>query len=125
MILFSCLSSFISSCRSPFFFVFIIVICLEHITFFEHIFEQTLHLFYCKQNTCCRYCCCICSYIQHTHTEPITEILGGPDLFLNKGSTINLTCIVRFAPEPSPTLSWAHNREVCKTIEKLIPHLLY
>ncbi|XP_063710003.1 zwei Ig domain protein zig-8 [Culicoides brevitarsis] len=43
--------------------------------------------------------------------EPITEILGGPDLFLNKGSTINLTCIVRFAPEPSPTLSWAHNRE--------------
>lgn len=45
-------------------------------------------------------------------TEPVTEIMGGPDLFLNRGSTINLTCIVRFAPEPSPTLSWSHNRTV-------------
>ncbi|XP_048509164.1 zwei Ig domain protein zig-8-like isoform X2 [Athalia rosae] len=43
--------------------------------------------------------------------EPITEIIGGPDLFINKGSTINLTCHVKFAPEPPPTMIWSHNRE--------------
>lgn len=45
-------------------------------------------------------------------TEPVTEIVGGADLFINKGSTINLTCIVRYAPEPPPAMTWSHNREV-------------
>lgn len=45
-------------------------------------------------------------------TEPVTEIVGGQDLFINKGSTINLTCIVRYAPEPVPAMVWSHNREV-------------
>ncbi|XP_037040736.1 zwei Ig domain protein zig-8 isoform X2 [Bradysia coprophila] len=44
--------------------------------------------------------------------EPITEIHGGPDLFINKDSTINLTCVVKFAPEPPPAMVWSHNREV-------------
>lgn len=44
--------------------------------------------------------------------EPVTEIIGGSDLFINKGSTINLTCIVRYAPEPPPAMVWSHNREV-------------
>ncbi|KAG8270247.1 hypothetical protein J6590_089567 [Homalodisca vitripennis] len=44
--------------------------------------------------------------------EPITDILGGPELFINKRSTINLTCLVRFAPEPPPVMIWSHNREV-------------
>ncbi|PNF40673.1 hypothetical protein B7P43_G03795 [Cryptotermes secundus] len=43
--------------------------------------------------------------------EPITEILGGSDLFINRGSTINLTCLVKFAPEPPPVMLWSHNRE--------------
>ncbi|KAH0813153.1 hypothetical protein GEV33_009638 [Tenebrio molitor] len=47
-----------------------------------------------------------------TIVEPITEILGGPDLFINMGSTINLTCLVRFAPEPPPSMLWAHNAQV-------------
>lgn len=47
-----------------------------------------------------------------TNTEPITEIHGGPDIFINKGSTINLTCVVKFAPEPPPAMVWSHNREV-------------
>ncbi|KAG5674201.1 hypothetical protein PVAND_004183 [Polypedilum vanderplanki] len=46
-----------------------------------------------------------------TVVEPVTEIIGGADLFINKGSTINLTCIVRYAPEPPPTMTWSHNRE--------------
>ncbi|XP_022900547.1 neurotrimin-like isoform X2 [Onthophagus taurus] len=44
-----------------------------------------------------------------TVVEPITEILGGNDLYINMGSTINLTCLVRYAPEPPPTMSWSHN----------------
>lgn len=54
----------------------------------------------------------ICNYF---FTEPVTEIVGGADLFINKGSTINLTCIVRYAPEPPPAMTWSHNREVSKS----------
>ncbi|XP_050743199.1 zwei Ig domain protein zig-8 isoform X2 [Drosophila biarmipes] len=44
--------------------------------------------------------------------EPVTDIIGGPELHINRGSTINLTCIVKFAPEPPPTVIWSHNREI-------------
>lgn len=44
--------------------------------------------------------------------EPITIIVGAPDLFVNKGSTINLTCVVKYAPEPPPMMIWSHNTEV-------------
>lgn len=44
--------------------------------------------------------------------EPVTEIAGGPDLFINKDSTINLTCLVRYAPEPPSTIVWSHDHEV-------------
>ncbi|KAH8354721.1 hypothetical protein KR084_003283, partial [Drosophila pseudotakahashii] len=44
--------------------------------------------------------------------EPVTDIIGGPELHINRGSTINLTCIVKFAPEPPPTVTWSHNREI-------------
>ncbi|XP_076646542.1 zwei Ig domain protein zig-8 [Halictus rubicundus] len=47
-----------------------------------------------------------------TIVEPVTVIVGAPDLFVNKGSTINLTCVVKFAPEPPPTMSWSHNSEI-------------
>ncbi|XP_050450409.1 zwei Ig domain protein zig-8-like isoform X2 [Cataglyphis hispanica] len=41
--------------------------------------------------------------------EPVTEIAGGPDLYINKDSTINLTCYVKFTPEPPSSLTWSHN----------------
>ncbi|KOX75308.1 hypothetical protein WN51_14230 [Melipona quadrifasciata] len=44
-------------------------------------------------------------------SEPVTIIVGAPDLFVNKGSTINLTCVVRYAPEPPPMMIWSHNTE--------------
>ncbi|XP_032594111.1 zwei Ig domain protein zig-8 [Drosophila grimshawi] len=44
--------------------------------------------------------------------EPITDIIGGPELHINMGSTINLTCTVKFAPEPPPAVVWSHNREL-------------
>jgi len=49
-------------------------------------------------------------------SEPTTEILGGPELFIDQGSTINLTCLVQFAPEPPPTIGWMHEKQVSGTI---------
>lgn len=46
-------------------------------------------------------------------TEPITTVLGGPDLYINAGSTINLTCIVQNLPIPPSFVVWTHNNEVC------------
>ncbi|KAG5871740.1 hypothetical protein JTB14_011328 [Gonioctena quinquepunctata] len=47
-----------------------------------------------------------------SYLEPITEIFGSPELFINMGSTINLTCIVQYAPEPPPNIIWSQNSEV-------------
>ncbi|KAK9506253.1 hypothetical protein O3M35_008222 [Rhynocoris fuscipes] len=33
-------------------------------------------------------------------------------MFIQRGSTINLTCLVRFAPEPPPAVLWSHNSKV-------------
>ncbi|KAF5293968.1 hypothetical protein FQA39_LY13581 [Lamprigera yunnana] len=41
--------------------------------------------------------------------EPDTEIVGGPELFIDRGSTINLTCVVRHSPEPPAYIYWNHN----------------
>ncbi|KAL4131007.1 hypothetical protein QTP88_008367 [Uroleucon formosanum] len=41
--------------------------------------------------------------------EPITTIIGGPDMFINKGSTMNLTCIIKHSPEPPPLIYWTHD----------------
>ncbi|XP_011504539.1 PREDICTED: protein turtle homolog B-like isoform X3 [Ceratosolen solmsi marchali] len=41
--------------------------------------------------------------------EPVTDILGGPDLYIDRGSTINLTCIVLHSPEPPLFIFWNHN----------------
>ncbi|EEB15500.1 conserved hypothetical protein [Pediculus humanus corporis] len=41
--------------------------------------------------------------------EPITTIFGGPDIYINKGSTMNLTCVVKHSPEPPPAIFWTHN----------------
>ncbi|XP_047000692.1 zwei Ig domain protein zig-8-like [Schistocerca americana] len=43
---------------------------------------------------------------------PTATILGGPDLYVNKGSTINLTCTIRYSPEPPAFIFWYHHDEV-------------
>lgn len=43
--------------------------------------------------------------------EPVTTVLGGPEMYINKGSTINLTCVVKHSPEPPPAIHWTHNQE--------------
>jgi len=44
--------------------------------------------------------------------EPITTIIGSPDLYIDTGSTINLTCVVKHLPEPPPAIYWTHNSAV-------------
>ncbi|KAL7633344.1 UNVERIFIED_CONTAM: hypothetical protein RMT77_016215 [Armadillidium vulgare] len=41
--------------------------------------------------------------------EPETRILGGQDIYINSGSTINLTCIVLHSPTPPTYILWYQN----------------
>ncbi|XP_046403242.1 obscurin-like protein 1 isoform X2 [Ischnura elegans] len=43
---------------------------------------------------------------------PTATILGAPDLHVDKGSTINLTCIIKYSPEPPAYIFWYHHDEV-------------
>ena len=45
-------------------------------------------------------------------TEPHTEILGGADMHVDWGSTINLTCVSKFSPVPPLDVIWYHNNKV-------------
>lgn len=56
----------------------------------------------------------IIAYSSYTFfvSEPITTLLGAPELYINKGSTMNLTCMVKHSPEPPPSIYWTHNSQV-------------
>ncbi|ENN74097.1 hypothetical protein YQE_09070, partial [Dendroctonus ponderosae] len=43
---------------------------------------------------------------------PTAQVLGGPDLYVDMGSTINLTCSVKYSPEPPAYIFWYHGGEV-------------
>ena len=45
-------------------------------------------------------------------SEPVTSIVGEPEMFINKGSTMNLTCVVRHSPEPPTAIYWTHDHKV-------------
>jgi hypothetical protein len=45
-------------------------------------------------------------------TVPTATILGGPDIHVDKGSTINLTCTIKYSPEPPAYIFWYHHDEV-------------
>ena len=44
-------------------------------------------------------------------TEPVTEIVGAPDVYVEEGATMNLTCIVKDSPEPPQFIAWYHNKK--------------
>lgn len=46
--------------------------------------------------------------------EPVTMIVGEPEMYINKDSTMNLTCVVRHSPEPPLTIYWTHDHEVSR-----------
>jgi len=41
--------------------------------------------------------------------EPYTVVLGGPDMHVDQGSTINLTCVSKFNPTPPGDVTWYLN----------------
>jgi len=43
--------------------------------------------------------------------EPYTEILGGPNIYLEEGFTMNLTCLVKDSPEPPQYIFWYQNEQ--------------
>ncbi|XP_069951322.1 zwei Ig domain protein zig-8 [Cherax quadricarinatus] len=43
--------------------------------------------------------------------EPRGEILGSPDLYVQKGSMINLTCVLYDLPEPPLYVRWYHSNK--------------
>ena len=43
---------------------------------------------------------------------PTARILGKPEMFVNVGSTINITCIVENAPVPNNVVRWMHKEQV-------------
>lgn len=40
---------------------------------------------------------------------PVATILGKPEMFVDVGSTINITCIVQHTPGPPSIVQWQHN----------------
>lgn len=54
------------------------------------------------------------SFLFYYFTEPSTEIIGAPDLYIESGSTINLTCVVNNSPEPPAFIFWNHNNAVSR-----------
>ncbi|XP_069163039.1 LOW QUALITY PROTEIN: kin of IRRE-like protein 1 [Procambarus clarkii] len=41
--------------------------------------------------------------------EPETVIIGGPDVYINTGSRLALTCSVKYSPEPPAFIFWYHD----------------
>ncbi|KAK3859598.1 hypothetical protein Pcinc_034300 [Petrolisthes cinctipes] len=53
------------------------------------------------------------SYVVHLNVfEPQARIIGSPDIHVDMGSAINLTCIIRDSPEPPTYIFWYHNGKV-------------
>lgn len=50
-----------------------------------------------------------------TFLVPTAAIHGAPDLHFDKGSTINLTCTIKYSPEPPAYIFWYHLDEVNKS----------
>lgn len=60
---------------------------------------------------------------------PTATILGGPDLYVDIGSTINLTCAIKHSPEPPTHIFWYHQDKVSSwfSLELFISpfHIIY
>jgi len=50
-------------------------------------------------------------YVYLKVAEPHTEILGGPNIFIEEGFTMNLTCVVKDSPEPPQYIFWYRNNQ--------------
>ena len=55
-------------------------------------------------------------YVEFSFPEPYTVVLGGPDMHVDQGSTINLTCVSKFNPMPPSDVTWYLNGKVKKSL---------
>ena len=44
-------------------------------------------------------------------SEPSSYIIGGPDLFVDVGSMVNISCVVLNTEKPPDTVKWLHGDE--------------
>ena len=51
----------------------------------------------------------ICAFI--SIIEPSTYVIGGPDMFVDIGSMVNLSCVVSYTEKPPDKVVWLHNEE--------------
>lgn len=87
---------------------------------FNYFYPDGIAVFFFSDSVfLCRFLCFRCNVIllmyikQHTkQPEPSTEIIGAPDLYIESGSTINLTCVIEDSPEPPAYIFWNHNNAV-------------
>ncbi|KAL7028344.1 hypothetical protein ACKWTF_005808 [Chironomus riparius] len=83
----------------------------------SHTDEWSLKVLYTKFNDTGVYSCQVGSAPPVSITmslfvvEPLTLIMGMPEMFIEYGSTINLTCIVKRSPDPPTNIVWTHNGE--------------
>ena len=42
-------------------------------------------------------------------SEPTTTIIGGPDIFVDVGSMVNLSCAISHVPKAPSKVTWLHN----------------
>ncbi|KAL1130065.1 hypothetical protein AAG570_013008, partial [Ranatra chinensis] len=50
-------------------------------------------------------------YIFFCCVVPTATIIGGPDIYVNYGSTINLTCTIQHSPEPPAYIFWYYSKD--------------
>ena len=47
-----------------------------------------------------------------TSADPQVEILGGPDQYIQQGSSANLTCVIKRAHKMPENVRWTHENKV-------------
>ncbi|KAL5244131.1 hypothetical protein ACI65C_011541 [Semiaphis heraclei] len=84
----------------------------------SHSDQWTLHIKWAQKRDAGIYECQVSTqpvrsiFVTLNVVVPSASISGGPDIHVNEGSTINLTCIVKFSPEPPSYIFWYHYDEV-------------
>ncbi|XP_050541077.1 zwei Ig domain protein zig-8-like isoform X3 [Daktulosphaira vitifoliae] len=84
----------------------------------SHSDQWTLHIKWAQKRDAGIYECQVSTqpvrsiFVTLNVVVPSASISGGPDIHVNEGSTINLTCVVKFSPEPPASIFWYHYDEV-------------
>ena len=50
--------------------------------------------------------------VSFSFSVPVATILGESEIYLDAGSTINITCVVKHTPVPPSNVQWEHQGKV-------------